>query len=1044
MKLFMRPAGARALPFGWTALSPWGRSRTILCALLALAVSGPGLLHAATPRVHAIVGARIVTAPGQMIERGTIVMRDGVITAVGARVPVPADARIWDGDSLTVYPGMIDAYVSLPEPTPAGRESGPQRPAESAASRGASHELGSVRPEMRAATALPLAADRVEALRAAGFTAVQVAPSAGILRGQSVVIGLEDADPGDAVIRADAAQVIALQPERQGYPGSLMGAIAVVRQAFLDARWHRDVHATYARSPQGRERPEVNLSLQALEPLVAGRQSALFVTDDMLEVLRAAAVAREGGITTLAAVGGGDEYKRAKEIAASGMSLVIPVQFPEAPDVSDPDLALEVTTEELRHWNQAPGNAAALARHKIPFAFTTHGLKEAKSFRPNVSRAIARGLDPAAALAAVTTTPARLLGLSDRLGTLAPGKIANLTVTRGDLFAESGKVREVWVDGRRYETARDDGWKGRWTLGHGNERHDLIVGVDRDTSVKLVVGSDTLRAFAVRLEDDRMRFRVQRGNEPVEDFDLSLRHEIVRGTLGPAPGAERVDLRGTRLPEKDTPERVAKSRETLVAVAAVPGISEAWRVTQPAQPAAVLVRNATVWTAGPQGTLESADVLVRAGKIAAVGRNLSAPSGATVIDGTGKHVVPGIIDEHSHSAILGNVNECTNSVTCEARIQDVVNSESVQLYRQLAGGTTILHLLHGSCNAIGGQCAVIKNRWGESPDRLIYTPAPPTVKFALGENPKQSNWGADATGRYPQTRAGVEQVIRDAFTRARDYQAAFAEHRQGRRPLPPRRDLQLDALVEIVEGKRLIHCHAYRQDEMLMLMRLAEEFGFKVNTFTHIQEAYKIADEMAAHGASAIGFSDWWAYKYEVIDGIPWNGYLLWDRGVNVGFNSDDSELARRLNTEAAKAVKYGGVPPQEAIRFVTLNPAKSLGIDDRVGSLEPGKDADFSIWSGSPLSYTSTCEQTWVEGRKYFDRAADLAGRAALDKERAELIAAARAAKKDDKAAGPTAGRAWPPRYLQDADISGNSCGNVEMPFLSETERRARRGEER
>ena len=222
-----------------------------------------------------------------------------------------------------------------------------------------------------------------------------------------------------------------------------------------------------------------------------------------------------------------------------------------------------------------------------------------------------------------------------------------------------------------------------------------------------------------------------------------------------------------------------------------------------------------------------------------------------------------------------------------------------------------------------------------------------------------------------------------------------------------------------------------------MLMRLAESFGFRINTFTHILEGYKVADEMATHGASAVGFTDWWAFKFEVYDAIPYNGYLLWDRGVNTGFNSDDAELARRLNTEAAKAIKYGGVPPGEAIKFVTLNPAKSLKIENRVGSLEVGKDADFSIWNGSPLSPYSACEQTWIEGRKYFDRATDLAGRAALAQERDALVAAARAAKKDDSVR-PAGGRRWPPRYMEDTDLSGSDCQGNEMPFLSETARRA------
>jgi len=348
-------------------------------------------------------------------------------------------------------------------------------------------------------------------------------------------------------------------------------------------------------------------------------------------------------------------------------------------------------------------------------------------------------------------------------------------------------------------------------------------------------------------------------------------------------------------------------------------------------------------------------------------------------------------------------------------------------------------LLHGSCNAIGGQCAVIKAKWGAPADELFYTKAPGTVKFALGENPKQANFGADRTTRYPKTRAGVEQTIRDAFVRAQDYDRAFAEFRSGKRAVPPRRDLQLEALSEIVAGKRLIHCHSYRQDEILMLMRLTESFGFRVNTFTHILEGYKVADEMAVHGASALGFSDWWGYKQEVIDAIPWNNYLMWDRGLNVGFNSDSDELARRLNTEAAKAIKYGGVPRDEALKMVTLNPAKSLKIDQWVGSLEVGKDADFSIWNGTPLSPYSACEQTWIEGRKYFDRAADLAGREELGKERAALIAAAKDAKKDGGA--PAAARARMPRYLEETDHSGNDCGHegIVMPFMGEADRRAK-----
>lgn len=420
----------------------------------------------------------------------------------------------------------------------------------------------------------------------------------------------------------------------------------------------------------------------------------------------------------------------------------------------------------------------------------------------------------------------------------------------------------------------------------------------------------------------------------------------------------------------------------------------AWIAETPEQPKALLIQGATIWTSGPEGRLENADLLIRDGKIAKVGTGLSAPRGAMVIDAAGRHVTAGLIDCHSHVAIAGGTNEGSNTTTAEVRIQDVIAPDDVNLYRQLAGGVTSANVLHGSANAIGGQNAVIKFRWGATADAMMFEGAPAGIKFALGENPKQSNWGGLSEVRYPQTRPGVEQAIRERFLAAKDYQRRRNRYRTGspRRSaapeVPPRRDLQLEALVEILEGKRLVHSHSYRADEILMLIRLAEELGFRVSSFQHVLEGYKVADEIAAHGAGASTFSDWWAYKFEVIDAIPYNGAIMHERGVVVSFNSDDSELARRLNLEAAKAVRYGGVEESEALRFVTLNPAIQLGIDDQVGSLEAGKDADFVLWSGDPLSSRSRVEQTWIDGRKYFDRQADLDHRAALTEERAMLLA--------------------------------------------------------
>jgi imidazolonepropionase-like amidohydrolase len=427
---------------------------------------------------------------------------------------------------------------------------------------------------------------------------------------------------------------------------------------------------------------------------------------------------------------------------------------------------------------------------------------------------------------------------------------------------------------------------------------------------------------------------------------------------------------------------------------------DAWKNAMPAQPDSLVVRHATIWTSGPQGRLENADLLIHKGKIVSVGQHLSVPAGTVEIDGTGKHVTPGVIDPHSHSDIVGDVNEGTNIITSEVRIQDVVNSESIAVYRELAGGVTCVNLLHGSANSIGGQNQVIKLRWGATPDEMIFASAPPGIKFALGENPKQSNWGNGAGHRFPQSRQGVEQSIRERFAAARDYERRWNDYKKNPKGdvVPPRRDLQLDAIVEILNGKRLVHAHSYRADEMLMLMRLAEEYGFRVATLQHVLEGYKIADEIAKHGAGASTFSDWWAYKQEVHDAIPYNGAIMWERGVTVTFNSDSSELARHLNLEAAKAVRYGNVPEVEAFKFATINGAKQLHIDQWVGSLEAGKDADFVIWSASPLSSYGLAEQTWVDGRKYFDRADDLKHRDALVTERNALIAKVKASEKKGK----------------------------------------------
>ena len=405
---------------------------------------------------------------------------------------------------------------------------------------------------------------------------------------------------------------------------------------------------------------------------------------------------------------------------------------------------------------------------------------------------------------------------------------------------------------------------------------------------------------------------------------------------------------------------------------------------------------------------------VRDGKILAVGKNLQAPDGAMIIDGKGRHVTPGIIDCHSHIATDGGINESAQAVSAEVRIGDYINCDdiTINLSRQLAGGVTSSNILHGSANPIGGQNQVIKMRWGASDEGMKFRAAPQGIKFALGENVKQSNRGDSFTTRYPQTRMGVEQIFRDEFQSAREYRKRRSDWKAKRSGLPPRRDLELDAIVELLEGRRLVHCHSYRQDEILALIRVLDDFGIRIATFQHILEGYKVADAMAKHGAMGSAFADWWAYKFEVYDAIPYNGALMHQAGVVVSFNSDDAELGRRLNHEAAKATKYGGVPEAEALKFMTLNPARQLRIDDHVGSVRKGLDADLVIWSGHPLSILSRCEQTWIDGRRYFDIEDDKKTRKQVEERRAALIQKVLASEEKMLAPGekiPEAAELWP-----------------------------------
>jgi imidazolonepropionase-like amidohydrolase len=420
----------------------------------------------------------------------------------------------------------------------------------------------------------------------------------------------------------------------------------------------------------------------------------------------------------------------------------------------------------------------------------------------------------------------------------------------------------------------------------------------------------------------------------------------------------------------------------------------------------ILIRNATILTVS-HGTIDKGDILIKDGKIAAVGVTLKAPPDAVVIDAAGQFVTPGIIDCHSHIAVDGSVNEASVSVSSMVNIADVLDSGDISIFRDLAGGVTTANILHGSANSVGGQTIVIKLRWGQPAAKLPFEGALPGIKFALGENPKRSNFRVSgAPERYPATRMGVEETIRSAFTEARDYKKSWDEYNKRtavgeKNAIPPRRNLKLDPLVEVLDGKRYVHAHCYREDEILMLLRVAKEFGFHVQTLQHVLEGYKVADEIAAASTGASTFSDWWAYKVEAYDAIPYNAALMTRRGVLVSINSDDAAEATHLNQEAAKSIHYGGLTHDEALKLVTMNPAIQLGIDKRVGSIDVGKDADLAIYNHDPLSAYAVVQKTLIDGRVYFDREKEITGRAVLEKEKKDLLEKTRKRQDEEKKAG-------------------------------------------
>ncbi|MGB4776541.1 MAG: amidohydrolase family protein [Daejeonella sp.] len=931
------------------------------------------------PGLYAFTNATIVVSSTQTINNGVLLVKDQQIEAVGAGITIPKGYVIVNLAGKYIYPSLVDAFTSygVPEAPKSGARGG-RGYIFTTTKTGAYGWNEAIRPETAVRSVFGVDTKKAEELKKNGFGTVQSISRDGIARGTSAVLTLGTGPVNEVVLKDQVAAHYSFSKgsSNNTYPSSLMGSISLLRQTYYDAVWYKN------------QKSEYNISLDEFNKTQNIPQ--IFEAGDVLSVLRADKIGDEFGKQYIFKTDG-KEYQRISNIKSTGGSFIIPLNFPKPYDIEDPADARNVSFAQMKDWELAPTNPAVLEKAGIKFAISSSGLESpVKEFWPNLRLAIENGLTESQALRSLTEIPAEMLGVGAQVGTLSKGKLANFIITSDNLFKKENIIYENWVQGRQFVVSKMDvtDLRGTYTLN-----------VDGIPTLNLKIGG-TLGSYDATIERtgaDSVKVKgtiIRSGDLTSLYFDLKKDPAGTVRLSGYITSANPITLRGESAdPDgtsgkwsatfkeafQDQPKKETPSTNKAIGPVIYPFV--AFGNTEAPKAETLLFKNATVWTNEKEGKLTNTDVLIENGKIKAIGKNL-APANAKVIDATGKHLSAGIIDEHSHIAGSGGINEGAQSVTSEVRIADVINSEDINIYRQLAGGVTTSHILHGSANAIGGQTQLIKLRWGKTPEELKFEGSDGFIKFALGENVKQSNFQIPGNTRFPQSRMGVEQVFVDAFTRAKEYEAARAVKGNN-----VRRDLELDALVEILNQKRFITCHSYVQSEINMLMHVADSLGFKINTFTHILEGYKVADKMAKRGIAGSTFSDWWAYKNEVAEAIPYNGVLMHQVGVLTGFNSDDAEMARRLNQEAAKAITYGNMTEEDALKLVTLNPAKMLHIDNRVGSIKAGKDADLVLWSANPLSVYAVAEKTFVDGIAYWDLSLDAEKQKALKTEQGRLV---------------------------------------------------------
>jgi imidazolonepropionase-like amidohydrolase len=914
----------------------------------------------------AITNVTIITEPGTTIEGGTILIVDGRFAAVGRDVEIPPHAERIDGSGFVAYAGLIDAmsYLGVPDTK---RSEADRRLAEDVnpdvredplvTTRWANRR--GIRPQYSVLDDYRPDDKALSTHREHGFATALVAPRYGLLMGRSAVLNLGDMPTRQSVLAGDALLHASFEPGEPGdYPTSLMGAIAVLRQFMLDAEWHARMQKYHDRSPSASTRAAHDPALASIQPVLARQQRVAFLAESDNDIHRALDLAAEFQLAPVI-MGGREAYRVTERLAKERVGVIVslkleeepkinpdkpkapkpgaapakppapkgddpmetdpskkqpqierPAEDPETPEKAaeeekepakekeeDPDKEkeedkekdednklyepLKVRRERHRLWAEKVENIIRLQDAGVPFALSTLDVKGPEELLKSLRTLVERGLPEDAALAAMTTSAAELIGLGDQIGRVERGYLANLVIASGSPTEADAFVRYVFIDGKRYD-----------------------YNVDKKLPTK--------------------KKPVKKKDKDETDVD--------------EPAFES-EVLADRMPAMDTG-------------------------------GSVLIRGGTVLPiAGPP--IENGSVLILGGKIAAIGTNLEAPPDVTEIDATGRFVMPGIVDAHSHLGCDGSVNEGTLSITSEVRIRDVLSAHSVGIYRALAGGTTTHHVMHGSANPIGGQNATVKLKYERPVIELPIADAGRTIKFALGENVKQSNFTGAEGRRFPNSRMGVELTIREGLEAAVRYSTERESQRRrassGVDQPPFRRDLRLEALADVLSGDLLVHSHCYRSDEILRLLHVAEEYGFRISTLQHVLEGYRVAPEIARHGAGASSFANYWAYKIEAFGAIPHNLALMTRQGVNSSVNSDSPSTIRFLGQEAAKCIRFGDLTEEEALRLITINPALQLGVEKRVGSLEVGKDGDISIWNGHPLNTFSKCVMTLIEGEVYF-----------------------------------------------------------------------------